>query len=328
MSMTRFRVSALAGILLGLAGCSPVAVDYYQGYVEGEFVYVGPPQGGILTNLCVQRGMEVARGQLLFELEGEAENAALREAEHRLQQARSRRENLLKGRRPSEIAALEAQLERAKASLRLSDLELKRRQGLMDARVISAEELDAARSRRDADAAQVAALTADLETARLGAREDEIKAAEAEVAAADAAVARAQWAVSQRKQYAPVSAKVQDTLYRPGEVVAAGYPVVSLLPPENLKVRFFVPQADLARTATGTAVEVKVDGLAQPVQATINYVSSQAEFTPPVIYSRENRAKLVFMVEAIFSPGLRPPLNPGQPAEVRMGASGQATRPK
>jgi HlyD family secretion protein len=272
--------------------------------------------------------MEVARGQWLFELEGEAEQAALREATHRIAQAKAKRENLLKGRRPSEIAALEAQLERAKSSLRLSELELRRRVGLIEAKVISTEELDTTTARRDADAAQVASIAADLETARLGAREDEIKAAEADVAAAEAALAKAQWAVTQRRQYAPAAGRIQDTLYRAGEVVGAGQPVISLLPPENLKVRFFVPQAELGRVAPGQVVEVTADGLAQPVRATVNYVSAQAEFTPPVIYSKENRAKLVFMVEAVFAPGGVPPLKPGQPAEVKLGAAAPQPAPR
>jgi HlyD family secretion protein len=328
MIMTRFHVSALAGLLATLTGCSPTPSHHYQGYAEGEFVYVGAPQAGILTNLCVTRGMEVTRGQLLFELEGEAEKAASREATHRIQQAKAKRENLLKGRRPSEIAALEAQLERAKSSLQLSEMELQRRKGLIEAKVISTEELDTTKARRDADAAQVASIIADLETAKLGGREDEIKMAEAEVAGAEAVLVKAQWAVTQRRQVAPAAGRIQDTLYRAGEVVGAGQPVISLLPPENLKVRFFIPQADLVRVGPGTAVEVTADGLAAPLRARVNYVSSQAEFTPPVIYSKENRAKLVFMVEAVFPSGATMPLKPGQPAEVRLSAGDRPASPK
>jgi HlyD family secretion protein len=87
-----------------------------------------------------------------------------------------------------------------------------------------------------------------------------------------------------------------------GEFVAAGNPVVVLLPPENLKVRFFVPQEILPKIKTGETVSVSFDGAAKNYSATINYISTQVEFTPPVIYNRENRAKLVFMIEAKFSP--------------------------
>jgi HlyD family secretion protein len=303
---------------LALAGCAAKPSGTFQGYIEGEFVYVASPLAGLLTNLAVARGLEVKAGQLLFELDREAECAAAREARERVTQARFRLENLTKGRRPSEIASLQAQLDRAKANLALSELELQRRTRLLETKVIAPEELDTVRSHRDADRAQVASFTADLETARLGARTDEIKAAEADVQASLAAVARTEWAVAQKSQGAPAAARVHDTLYRQGEFVAVGAPVVSLLPPENIKVRFFVPQPQLSLFSPGTAVSVKMDGVAAPLRATVNYVSTQAEFTPPVIYSKENRAKLVFMVEAVFAPADARPLRPGQPADVAL----------
>jgi HlyD family secretion protein len=306
--------TALFGLLL--AGCTAERSGSFQGYVEGEFVYVASPLAGTLTHLAVARGSEVKADQLLFELEQEAEAAALREAEERLAQASARLDNLTKGRRPSEIAALQALLERAKANLRLSEIEWDRRSKLREGKVISAEELDFAKARLDADQAQVAALTAELETARLGARPDEIRAGEAEVKALTAALTKAQWALRQKTQRAPNDAWVHDTLYRLGEWVPAGNPVVTLLPPANLKVRFFVPQAALARVKLGQGVSVRIDGAATNHTATVNYISTQPEFTPPVIYSKENRAKLVFMVEAAFAPPEARNLRPGQPLDV------------
>lgn len=304
-----------------IAGCSSNSSNQFQGYVEGEYVYVASPLGGSLTNLAVARGDEVKAAQLLFELERESEAAAMRQAGQTLSQAQARLENLTKGKRPSEIASLEAQLNRAKANLVLSEGEYARRKQLREGgkEVISAEELDQARARRDADQAQVAQLTADLETAKLGAREDEIRAAEADVEAHKAALAKAQWAFEQKQQFAPTAAHVHDTLYRSGEWVAAGNPVVVLLPPANIKVRFFVPQAVLPQIKPGQTVSVTFDGDKRTYQATVNYISTEAEFTPPVIYSRENRAKLVFMIEAKCSSADAPELRPGQPVDVRLG---------
>jgi HlyD family secretion protein len=111
---------------------------------------------------------------------------------------------------------------------------------------------------------------------------------------------------------------VQDTLYRSGEFVAAGNPVVVLLPPENLKVRFFVPQEILPKIKTGETIAVNFDGATKNYSATINFISTQNEFTPPVIYNRENRAKLVYMIEAKFSPADAPELRPGQPVDVKI----------
>ena len=250
-----------------IAGCSGKSPGAFQGYIEGEYVYMASPIGGALTNLAVARGDVVKTGQLLFELERNSEAAALNEAEKNLAQA--------------------------EASLVLSEAEYSRREQLRnDQGVVSAEELDQARAQRDAD------------QARVGSQE--------------AAVAKVRWSFDQKQQFAPTNAVVQDTLYRPGEWVAAGNPVVELLPPANIKVRFFVPETVLPQINPGQTVSVTFDGGRRALQATVNYISTQAEFTPPVIYSRENRAKLVYMIEAKFSPADAANLRPGQPVDVRI----------
>jgi HlyD family secretion protein len=316
----RIFISTFSFVLAAffIAGCSPNASNVFQGYIEGEYVYVASPLGGALTNLAVARGDEVKAGQLLFELERGSEAAAVQQAEKNLAQAQSQLDDLNKGKRPTEIASLAAQLERARASLKLSAADLVRREQLSGADVVSREELDQARAQHDADQAQVDQLTADLETAKLGGREDVVRAAEAAVESQKAALDKARWSFDQKQQFAPTNALVQDTLYRAGEWVAAGNPVVELLPPANIKVRFFVPQAVLPRIKPGQTVTVTFDGGPRAYSATVNYISAQAEFTPPVIYSRENRSKLVFMVEAKFSLVDAIGLRPGQPVDVEL----------
>ena len=308
---------ALAAVLL--AGCSGTSSGAFQGYIEGEYVYVAAPLGGSLTNLAIARGDSVKPGQLLFELERGSEAAAVRQAEKNFAQSQSQLDDLTKGKRPTEIASLEAQLERANAGFKLAGDELARREKLGGADVVSREELDQARAQRDADKALVSQLTADLETARLGGREDAIRAAQAAVASQTAALDKAKWSFDQKQQVAPTSALVHDTLYRQGEWVAAGNPVVALLPPANLKVRFFMPETALAQIKIGQTVQVSFDGAAKSYSATVNYISTQAEFTPPVLYNRENRAKLVYMIEAKFSPADAADLRPGQPVDVKIG---------
>jgi HlyD family secretion protein len=251
-----------------LAGCSGSSPREFQGYVEGEYVYVAPPLGGTLTNLAVARGDEVKAGQLLFVLERGSEASAVQEAGKNLAQAQ--------------------------ANLSRSQSEFERREKLRNdpSEVISAEELDQARAQRDADQAAVESQQAALE--------------------------KASWSFDQKQQAAPANAFVQDTLYRCGEYVTAGSPVVVLLPPENLKVRFFVPQEVLPEIKTGGTVSVICDGATKNYCATISYISTQVEFTPPVIYNRENRAKLVFMIEAEFSPADVAALRPGQPVDVKL----------
>jgi len=311
-----FTLGALA-LAAALAGCSGNSNHEFQGYVEGDYVYVAAPLGGALTNLAVARGDGVKAGQLLFALEHEAEASAVRQAEKNLAQVQSRLEDLMKGKRPTEITSLEAQLDRARADLKLSAAQLGRRQQLGGSDVVSKEELDQARAQNDADQAQVNQLAADLATAKLGGREDAVRAAQAEVESQQAALDKAKWSFDQKQQFAPANAFVQDTLYRQGEWVAAENPVVVLLPPENLKVRFFVPQEFLPKIKTGETVNVSFDGGAHSYAATISYISTQVEFTPPIIYNRENRAKLVFMIEAQFSPTDAPDLRPGQPVDVK-----------
>ncbi len=301
-----------------LAGCTKNSPGSFQGYVEGEYVYVAAPLGGALTNLAVARGDSVQAGQSLFTLDREPEAAALAQAEKSLAQAQAQLDDLTKGSRPSEIAALIAQLDRAKANLKLAAAQFTRREQLGGEDVISKEELDQMRAQRDANQAQVDQLSADLETAKLGGRTDAIRAAQANVEIQAAARDKAQWSFDQKQQSAPTNAVVHDTLYRAGEWVAAGNPVVVLLPPENLKVRFFVPQEMLPQIKTGQSVTVQCDGANQAFKATINYISTQAEYTPPVIYSRETRANLVFMIEAQFSPADATKLRPGQPVDVRL----------
>ncbi len=307
-------LAAFAALLL--AGCGKNSTGSYQGYIEGEYVYVASPLGGALTNLAVARGDSVKAGQLLFELERQSEADAVVQSEKNLAQARAQMDDIKKGARPTEIASLAAQIERAKADLKLAEDEFLRRQKLGGSDVISKEELDQARAQRDAAQAQVAQLTADLDTAKLGGREDALRAAQAAVEAQRAALDKAKWSFDQKQQFAPTNAAVHDTLYRQGEFVAAGNPVVVLLPPENLKVRFFVPQEKLSQIKVGETVSVQADGAAHPFTATVNYLSTQAEYTPPVIFSRETRANLVLMIEAKFSPASAADLRPGQPVDV------------
>jgi HlyD family secretion protein len=301
-----------------LAGCSPAPTNRFQGYVEGEYVYVAAPLGGTLTNLAVARGDAVKTGQILFALERQSEADAVTQAEKNLAQAQAQLADLKKGERPTEIESLQAQLDRAQADLKLSAAELVRREKLRGSEVISKEELDQARAQNDANEAQINQLTADLATAKLGGRADAIRAAQAAIESQRAALDRTKWSLDQKQQFAPANAAVHDTLYRQGEYVAAGNPVVVLLPPENLKVRFFVPQEKLPQIKTGASVAVTPDGAAHPINATVNYISTQAEYTPPVIFSREARANLVFMIEARFTPADAAELRPGQPVDVEL----------
>jgi HlyD family secretion protein len=169
-----------------------------------------------------------------------------------------------------------------------------------------------------ADAARVEQSRAQLRSARQGGREDVQAAANAAVDAARASLAQAEWRLAQKTLAAPAAARVEDTLYRVGEWVAAGSPVVTLIEPAAVKLRFFVPETKVAQVAPGQRVRATCDGCAGPIEATVRFVAREAEFTPPVIYSRGSREKLVFMVEAWPAPADAAKLRPGLPVDVRL----------
>jgi HlyD family secretion protein len=286
-----------------------------QGYVEGEYVYVASPRAGALETLSVQRGTNVPAGAALFELEHAAEAAARDQAARRLEEGRARLADAGKGQRSSEIEALEAQLAQARSMLTFSENELKRQSELASKDVSSPQDLDKARTGRDRDKHRVAELEAELETARLGSRSDQIAAEEANVRALEAVLARAEWDLGQKRQTAPAAGLVFDTLYRQGEWVPAGRPVISLLPPAGIKVRAFVPESRIGSLHVGGLARVFVDGAGE-VAGKISFISPRAEYTPPVIYSQESRDKLVFMIEVTFEPDVAVQLHPGQPVDV------------
>lgn len=312
-SPAKTALVALAALLF--AGCARREASAYQGYLEGEFVYVAAPLAGQLEHLAVTRGARIEAGAPLFALEQSAEVSTMREAAERVRSAQSRLADLRKGLRPSELAALAARLAQARAAAELAALELQRATKLHQTTVLSDDDFDRVRLNHEAATKQVAEIAAQLDTAQLGSRTDVIAAAEAEAAASQAALDRAGWSIAQKNRAAPAAALVYDTLFRKGEFVPAGQPVVSLLPPENIKVRFFVPEADLVAIKVSRPVQVAITGQ-PPLTAHISYLSPKPEFTPPVLYNRANRSKLVFMVEAVFDPTAARDLHPGQPVDV------------
>ena len=237
-------------LLLLLAGCSDPPKNRFQGYVEGEFVYVASPLAGQLETLSVQRGQQVTTGQPLFALDETAEKAAREQVE---------------------------------AALVLSEAELARQEKLFRTGVAANQDLDRARSTRDQDKRRLT---------------------------------QTDWSFEQKRQAAPQTGLVSETLFRQGEWVPAGKPVVVLLPPQNIKVRAFVPETRIGSIHYGDTAQVTVDGIKDPFLGKVSYISPRAEYTPPVIYSRESRAKLVFLVESVFDPQASANLHPGQPVDV------------
>lgn len=296
----------------------PPGPEEWQGYADADFVKVGPTQQGLITAVRVQRGDRVVKGAPLFEQDDANDRYAVEQTARLLQQTRDQLANLQSPAKPTEIAQAEANLRDAKAAREKVLADLQRNQVLLKSGAATAQTVDEERADLASAEAKIAADEAALDQAKapLG-RPGEIIAQTSAVDAAEAALAMARWRLEQRAVASPVSGVVADVLARPGETLDAGAPVVSLLPPENIFIRFFVPEPSLAHVRLGDAVALLCDNCPADMTGTVSYIAPQAEYTPPFIYSETTRSKFVFLAEA------RPKLaeaaffNPGQPVTVR-----------
>lgn len=264
-------------LCLLLAGCGEKQDDAWLGYVEGESAFVAAPQAGWMARVAVKRGDAVRAGDLLFTLDDTAQ-ASLRDSAN------------------AAIALANAQRVAAQANLTLTQKELTRQARLLAAGAGTKQTYDVAKAAYDSAAAQVSQI-------------------DAQIAQARATLSGAAYQLSERDVVSRATGRVEDVFFRTGEYAPAMTPVVSILPPENIYVRFFVPESQFAHLKLGQRVAITCDGCASGITATVTFIASQEEFTPPVIFSIGSREKLVFKVEARAPGGLK--LNPGQPVDVR-----------
>lgn len=314
------NLRVVAVMALALAACGRPEDAGWSGYVEGDYVYVASPLGGSLQSLAVRRGQQVARGAPLFALDAESEQAARDEAASRAAGAQAQAADAAKGQRADEVAVRQAELARARVESEHAARELARQQQLVRQGFVSQSRADEARAALDQARQAVAGAEAALRVARLPARADQRAAAEASAAAAQQVLRQSEWRARQKQQAAPVEAQVADTFFRPGEWVNPGQPVVALLPPGATRARFFVPEAQIGALAVGQPVTLHCDGCGAPIAARIEFIATQPEYTPPVIYSNSQRARLVFIVEARPDAKDAARLKPGQPIDVRRAA--------
>jgi HlyD family secretion protein len=319
--MNHRTLLSCAAALVAVA-CAKPAEQAWAGYAEGDYVYVAAPIGGALASLAVQRGQAVARGAPLFALDSASERAAREEAAARALSAQAQAANADKGRRADELAVTQAQLAQARTQAALAASELERTQQLVAQGFLSPAQLDDVRAAARQAEARVNELSAALRVARLPARADERASAEALAEAARSALAQSQWREQQKLQRASVDAQVADTFFRVGEWVNAGQPVVALLPAGAVRARFFVPECELGTLKLGQPVRIHCDGCGDAIPARIDFIATRAEYTPPVIYSNAQRARLVFMVEARADASGSARLKPGQPLDVLPATEG------
>jgi len=290
----------------------------FLGYVEGDLRYIGPVESERLQSLAVDSGSLAEAGAPLFAMETPLLDAQRAEAAARIMQMEAQLQNLQAAlSRPQQIAVLEAGVRRAEAQLKLSRLTYDRQKTLYAQRDVAKATLDNAEMALSRDEASLTEAKRQVDAARLTGRSQEIEGAQAALRQARAQLGQLDIRIARQKVLAPAAGVVQEVFFRPGEMVNAGQPVLSLLPPEGRKARFYVPQAKLAGVKLGGQVGVACDGCPEKLTARVFYVSGQEEFTPPVIFSDAEREKLVFKIEARMEGAARE-LPIGLPLRIRL----------
>ncbi len=319
MKRQRLVIAVLAGLALFFLAWRLLAPQFsaaptLSGYIEGETLYLSAAVSGRVTGLSVRRGQRVAAGTRLFLIEPDQQVAQSAQAAAELAAARAQAEDARKGQRPAELGILEADRDAAEAAAREARIGLNRADALVRRGIYARVRLDEARAAYQTAAARQRAAQQRIEAATLGARSDQVRAADARVAQASARVSETGARLQTLSPIAPSAGRIEEVFYQRGEWAAANQPVVALIPDDRVTVRFFVPEQAVAGYRPGARIRFRCDGCPDGLAATITYISPRPEFTPPVIYSREARDRLVFMVEARPENGAR--LVPGLPVDV------------
>lgn len=304
-----------ASLFSACAAPAPLAV----GYVEGAYVLLAPVEVGQVLEVKVRRGDQVQAGDTVAQIEKTDAEIAVAQAKAALAQAEAQLANLKEGKRPEEIAVLEAVLSSAQAQHTEALRVLGRTDSLVQRGTVTQAQLDKAKTDAALAEAQVGEAKANLAVAKLPARSQEIKAAEDQVEQARQTLQEAQWRLSERTIKAPAAGRINDIIRDPGDIAGPSAPVISMLPDGAVKLKVYLPETDFSAIEVGRLLNVYCDGCPPDLQARVSYVSPDPEFTPPVIYSLETRQKLVFLVEAKpEGEAAQKRLQPGQIVDVSL----------
>jgi HlyD family secretion protein len=304
----------LMGLVAILPGFGPAAPPSWNGYAEDDYVYAAAASAGTIASMPVAEGQLVHKGDVLFVLETSQQQAQYDAARARADAAEATLANLKTGSRQEEIDVTKAQLMKAGADLSLAQQNLARTQDLFDRGLTPVATLDQGKASVKAAQAAVDQLTAQLKVQQLPARDAQQIAAEANVAAAKADAATARAALETRTVTATADGRVERLYYKAGEVVAVGAPVAALSGAGTMKVLFYVSEADRQQFTLGQQVAVSCDGCATGLTASISRFASDPQFTPPIIYSRDERSRLSFLTEAVMDQ--QNAVLPGQPVSI------------
>jgi HlyD family secretion protein len=301
---------ALAALALLLTACSGSEEAGLHGYAEGDFIAIAPDTPGPIVETLAREGERVEAGAPLFRLDAAQETAALAAAGARIEAARARFDDAAAGARTPEIEAVRDQLDQARAAEREARDARARARELFDNGHVSRARLDQAEAAAETASARLAEMRQRLSAIQLPGRENRLRALEAEIAAAMAERDRAADALARRGVSAPTAGRIHRQIRFEGEQAGPAQPVYELLPQGAVYALLFIPEPRLAAHPVGTRLDVACDSCPAGLTARIVTIAEDAEFTPPVIYSDNERARLVYRAEARFE-GTPPP--PGTP---------------
>jgi len=305
-------IAVLAGAgwwMFGRETPSPVL----GGYIEGDPLYLAAPTAGAVSELYVREGARIAEGGRTFLIDPAVVSAQADSAQAGVRVAEARAQDLRQGQRAQELAVIDAELRAAEALEREAQAEYARIEPLVRRGIYAPARLDQVRAARDSARAQTAAVRDRRQVAELGARQDAQRAADEQTIQAEAGAREAGARLNQLAPTAPAAGRVEQIFYDQGEWAPAGQPVMAILPDNRMRVVFFAPEREMAGYRPGRTIRFSCDGC-EPGEAEIVYVSPRPEFTPPVLYSRQNRDRLVYRIEARPTDPAR--LNPGLPVDV------------
>lgn len=309
-------VAWLMGLLALIPGVGQPAAATWNGYVEEDYVYAAAPTAGPIDTIAVKEGDDVKKGAVLFTLDAAQQQASYAAARAQADAAQSNLANLQSGQRPEEIEVTKAQLAKAQSNLALAKQTLSRTLDLFRQGNAPQSNVDSASSAVQSAQSEVDTLQAQIAVANLPARPDQQAAAQAQLAAAQAQAVVAKAALDDRTVTASEDGRIERLFFKTGEVANAGTPVLSLRGGAAMKIEFYVNEADRSQFPLGTKIGVSCDGCAAGLTATVTFLASDPQFTPPIIYSRDERKRLVFLTEATMDQ--QDDILPGQPVSIEL----------
>ena len=309
------RTALSAFILLTLTACAPPATEVLYGYAEGDFLMLAPETSGRVETVRVTDGQRVTAGEPLLALESEAERLALEAARQQAEAAEARLADASTGGRAPEVEAARDRLSQARAEQVRARDALNRAQRLFDQGFAPRARLDEAEAAAATANARVAELSEALTLAEMPARDGQLQALAATARAAQADAARLEESLARRTVRAPADGRVERVLAREGELAGPGAPGLRFLPDGAVHAVLFLPEEQIGAYQIGDAFAVECDGCPDTMTARLSVIDAEAEFTPPIIYSDQERSRLVFRAEARFD-GATPP--PGAPLRLAL----------